>query len=314
MTNNILFRALFPLLLILLVGSGVNQAQAPLGTAFTYQGQLKQGGEPLTGTRDMRFGLWTAADGGTLIGGTLLERPGVMVTGGLFTVSLDFGAGAFDGGARWLDISVKFASGDGYATLAPRQPITPTPYALYSLSVPWSGITSMPPGAAGVPIGTVIDWWRPRNTDPLPGSYAICDGSTVTDAESPIYGMVLPDLTDRFVRGITNPGVLPIEGYTTGGADMHAHSVDLPNHTHSIDHNHGAASFWSGGPDEYVTIWYTSGLWALNLPPTGHWHQTYVDLPNHTATSGGHDPTPVASTSSSNVPAHVGLLKLCRIK
>jgi hypothetical protein len=57
----------------------------------------------------------------------------VFVTNGLFTVTLDFGPTAFDGNPRWLDIGVR-ANGTGadYATLAPRQPVTPTPYAIHA--------------------------------------------------------------------------------------------------------------------------------------------------------------------------------------
>jgi hypothetical protein len=52
------------------------------------------------------------------------------VTNGLFTVQLDFGAGAFQGDARWLQIAVKCAGDASYTTLSPRQPLTPAPYAL----------------------------------------------------------------------------------------------------------------------------------------------------------------------------------------
>src|SRR5439155_19996377 len=45
---------------------------------------------------------------------------------GLFTANLDFGAGVFDGSARWLEINV---AGD---TLIPRAQVLPSPYALYA--------------------------------------------------------------------------------------------------------------------------------------------------------------------------------------
>jgi hypothetical protein len=48
-------------------------------------------------------------------------------------VTLDFGA-VFDGNARWLEIGVRTNGAGVFSTLSPRQPITPTPYALYAPS------------------------------------------------------------------------------------------------------------------------------------------------------------------------------------
>jgi hypothetical protein len=59
--------------------------------------------------------------------------PNVTVQDGLFTVTLDFGAAAFNGEARWLQIGVRPADTGSYTNLTPRQPITPAPYALYAL-------------------------------------------------------------------------------------------------------------------------------------------------------------------------------------
>ena len=57
----------------------------------------------------------------------------VPVTNGLFRVALDFGAAAFTGPARWLEIGVRTNGSSGeFATLTPRQPITPTPHALFA--------------------------------------------------------------------------------------------------------------------------------------------------------------------------------------
>jgi len=53
----------------------------------------------------------------------------VGVTNGVFIVTLDFGAGAFNGDARWLEILV-CTNGGSFTMLAPRQPLTPTPYAI----------------------------------------------------------------------------------------------------------------------------------------------------------------------------------------
>jgi hypothetical protein len=112
-----------------------------LGTAFTYQGQLKSGGSPVTGVYDLRFSLWDALSAGTQIGSAIC-LDNVSVSNGLFTVSLDFGA-QFNGNARFLQIAVKAGGAVGdcavgiFTTLAPRQPLNGAPYALYA-SGPWA--------------------------------------------------------------------------------------------------------------------------------------------------------------------------------
>jgi len=119
-----------------------------LGTEFTYQGQLQSNGTPYTGACDLRFGLWDALSGGAQIGGTQ-TKTNVNLAEGYFTVQLDFGAGVFQGDARWLAIEVQCPTGTGgYTALSPRQPLTPTPYALYARGA-WqtTGNTGTTPGA-----------------------------------------------------------------------------------------------------------------------------------------------------------------------
>jgi type VI secretion system secreted protein VgrG len=102
------------------------------GTAFTYQGKLSSGGAAATGLYDFRFALYDAAAGGTQQGATFATNA-VTVTNGYFLVTLNFG-GAFDGRARWLDIAVKTNGAASYSPLAPRQPLTPAPYAIMAAS------------------------------------------------------------------------------------------------------------------------------------------------------------------------------------
>ncbi len=100
------------------------------GTAFTYQGRLRSSGAPYTGNCDFQFSLWNAASGGTQIGSTVTASP-VFVHAGLFTTTINFGDGAFNGEERFLQIAVRCPVGSGsYTTLAPRQKLTPAPYAL----------------------------------------------------------------------------------------------------------------------------------------------------------------------------------------
>jgi hypothetical protein len=101
--------------------------QAAVGTAFSYQGQLKKQGVPVSGTCDFTFKLYDAAENGVQVGGGLNQS--LSVTNGLFMASLDFGANAFDGAARWLETSVGCPSGSPQ-TLLGRQPLLAAPYAL----------------------------------------------------------------------------------------------------------------------------------------------------------------------------------------
>ena len=110
--------------------------QAPLGTAFTYQGQLKQGGLPADGTYDLVFRLFDAESGPAQVGGEVVIDDWPIVNG-LFSVQLDFGAGVFTGDALWIEVAVRPGeSSDVHTTLSPRQPLTAAPYAWYALSGP----------------------------------------------------------------------------------------------------------------------------------------------------------------------------------
>jgi hypothetical protein len=102
------------------------------GTAFTYQGRLSFNGAPANGIYDFDFVLYDAGTGGSFVGSPFFS-PAVPVTNGLFTVWLDFGAN-FPGTGRWLEIAVRTNSGAVYTFLAPRQPVTPTPYAIMANS------------------------------------------------------------------------------------------------------------------------------------------------------------------------------------
>ena len=106
-----------------------------------------------------------------------------------------------------------------------------------------------------VPLGTVIDWWRPNDSVPVPNGWEICDGHSVAevnhDFEVP-SAINVPDLRNAFVLGanIANAdassgtpadavGSAPgIRG--TGGNNVRniQHAHDMGNHTHAIAHTH----------------------------------------------------------------------------
>lgn len=118
--------------------TGMSFALANLATgqtAFTYQGELRQAGQAVGGSFDLRFRLYDAAGGGSQVGAVLCAD-NVAVVDGRFTVALDFGA--VFASARFLEIDVRTdtglgcASAAGFITLGGRQAVTPAPSATHA--------------------------------------------------------------------------------------------------------------------------------------------------------------------------------------
>ena len=155
-------------------------ATTPLGTAFTYQGKLNDGGVPANGIYDLGFVLHDDPTNMSYFGSMII--PAVPITNGLFTVQLnaagEFGPNAFNGEARWLEIDVRTNNGplgNNFTILSPRQFLAPTPQATFAMnasnaanasvaaSVADGSVTSskLAPGAvawssiAGIPAGFV---------------------------------------------------------------------------------------------------------------------------------------------------------------
>ena len=123
-------RSLFALSVLLSLSVVSALAQA---TAFTYQGRFTDStaAQPTNGTYDFQFTLFDG-DGNAVAAPVL--RDDAVVSNGVFTVTLDFGA-VFDGTARTLEIGVRPGASTGaFTTLTPRQPITSTPYAIRALN------------------------------------------------------------------------------------------------------------------------------------------------------------------------------------
>jgi len=160
-------RVLSLILVLALTGTlGSAQAQPPenkssvsvqstLGTAFTYQGQLRNASGPITASCDFRFTLWNAPSIGAQIGVTQ-TKTSVALTSGLFTIpDLDFGTGAFSGDARWLQIAVKCPGDAVYTTMDQRQALTAVPYAQFAGTIYRRTVVVSPIGTA-VENGTVL--------------------------------------------------------------------------------------------------------------------------------------------------------------
>jgi hypothetical protein len=239
--------------------------QTALGNAFTYQGRLTESNAPATGTYDLRFTIFGSASASAQVcaaaADDVEERGDVNVSGGLFTVQLEFCPEAFDGDARWLEIAVRAGNSTGvYTILSPRQPISPTPYALYAKQAEMAGGFEVPFVATGESSGieAILEIEQEETTDPGPALevdgairvsgnqaafHVVSDAANVCDAQLPAGddAVVVPDdianeandllfVTGNGVNSVSDVGVAFSPGddcpddawviYTGDGADM----------------------------------------------------------------------------------------------
>jgi hypothetical protein len=221
-----------------------NAASASLSTSFTYQGRLDQNGSPVNDTCDMSFRLYDAASMGTEVGSDF--HASVPITDGLFTVTLDFGAGAFTGDRRWLEIKVDCEEDGIYADLG-RQELTAAPYAVYARSA--GALHTYPITTTAPVMGQVLKWdgsvWTPAIDDigsggacwSLTGNAGITpgtdflgtiDGVSLTLAVSGTAALRIEpkDTTHNIIGGHISNTVSPwADGATIGGGGK----SDAPN-------------------------------------------------------------------------------------
>jgi hypothetical protein len=215
-----------------------------VSAAFTYQGELKTGNSPVNDTCDMTFGLYDASSGGAQVGSTINAT--VPITGGLFTVNLDFGSSAFTGDRRWLGIEVKCTGESVYTDLG-RQELTAAPYAVYARSA--GALHTYPVTTTAPAMGQVLKWdgsvWTPAiddigsggacwsltgNTGIIPGTdfLGTTDGVSLTLAVSGTAALRIEpkDTTHNIIGGHTSNTVSSwADGATIGGGGK----SDAPN-------------------------------------------------------------------------------------
>ncbi len=160
-------------------------AAAAIDASITYQGVLKDGDRPATGSFDLRFRLFDDPAAGTQLGEQIASD--VAVEEGQFTVPLDFGPGAYSAQAVWLEIAVSPAGAGTYETLSPRQAITPAPLAL------------------GLPNVT---------TDPTTGRVSIGGGTAISSFEMFGIHREIDDWVGMYITG-GGPNARPFYGYAT---------------------------------------------------------------------------------------------------
>ena len=120
--------------------------------------------------------------------GPLTNAP-VGVTNGLFTVTLDFGAGVFNGSALTLEIGVRTnGSASAYTVLSPRQPLTSVPYAIQSLNAS-NAVTLTAPLPATNLAGTIPNSLLSTNVAVLTNNVIFSAGVTATNFTGNGFGL-----------------------------------------------------------------------------------------------------------------------------
>jgi hypothetical protein len=188
-----------------------------------------------------------------------------------------------------------------------------------------------------VPIGGVIEWWRPAQSVPTPVGYEICDGRTVTQHDFPgVAGSVaLPDLRNVFILGADSTkgdgaGASGTDGNTNGpgirgvgGSNQHLlTATELASHAHTATsgsmNRNNAHGHQIGGTSVNVAPVSDTGFWVL-----GHDSGAMYAMPNPqqailvTDTNHEHGITvnaTAAGVAHNNMPKWIGLLRIMKVK
>jgi hypothetical protein len=170
-------------------------------TAFTFQGNLKDGSGPANGTYDFEFVLFDAATAGNQVGATV-PKSGVIVSNGTFSVILDFG-NQFPDVARYIEVHVRTTGGGSFTVLGPRQQVLTTPYSMRSISA--SNADSLG-GTVASNFVLTSDTRLSDARNPLAGSSNYIQNTTSQQAASFNIsgdGTILNTLTANAVNAIT---------------------------------------------------------------------------------------------------------------
>jgi hypothetical protein len=241
-------------------------------TAFTYQGSLANGGLPANGSYDLTFTLFSTNAGGAAIAGPVTNSA-TAVSNGLFTVTIDFGAGVFNGGNDWLEIAVQTNGGSGFTTLAPRQQITPTPYAIYSANA-GSALTATTATTAG-------------SSTTATSATSATSATTATTANN-FSGSLAGDVTGtQTATAVSAVGGQPAASVASGAAA--ANAATNANNPNTIVQRDASGNFNAGTIT--ATSFNGNGGALTNL--------------NASQLTGGTIPTGILTSGATNLPGHL---------
>ncbi len=234
-------RMLLLLLRLLFVAAGLLLADgrgSAQGTAFTYQGTLADGAAPANGTYDLRLTVFDALTAGNPVG-AVTELNAQTVADGLFTVAVDPGTGVFTGPARWLEIQVRPTGSPAFTTIAPRQPLTATPYALHAgtaataavattaNSVPATGITGTLP-LAQLPASVVVNGTSGLTLTKVPelvGQSSLAGGALSVLAGDH-YAGIAAGTAGLLILDVADPAAPALVAQMNDGIDTRGFTID----------------------------------------------------------------------------------------
>ncbi len=210
----------------ILVALAAASAKAQLSTAFTYQGVLTDNGVPVTTAVDIRCTVFDAATFGNQVGSPVTSL-GVVPVAGQFALNLDFGQ--FTNANRWLQIEYKPAGGPTYTVLSPRQRITSTPFANYSIQANSAAtlngqLPSFYTNAANISSGILADTRLSTNV-PLLNANSVHTGRPSFNGGA--TGVSAPFLVDSTFK------VTDLNADLLDGLDSAAFSLSSHAHAHS---------------------------------------------------------------------------------
>ncbi len=207
---------------------------------------------------------------------------------------------------------------------------------------PWSVVYNEQPSAAKwniigsnmeyfqgsiVPIGAVMFLWG--NSQSVSGAYLVCNGQVINDFDSPLNGLQVPNLLNKFVRGVQgNVRLTPQNGgedsviLSTAQMPSHNHYINDPGHSHSTSNgssSHSHSLRWLGinGPTYNASALYFVMSRAFNSLDNIYNTDSASSQSNVSIYSSNTGIT-IGSAGSgqghNNVPEYVGLIPVMRYK
>ncbi|RMG58267.1 MAG: hypothetical protein D6722_23795 [Bacteroidetes bacterium] len=244
-------------LLIVLLWGGLTaalRAQAPY--AFTYQAVARDANEECIVDQaiSLRFNILDQTATGTAL---YSELHSATTNGqGLFSVEIGRGqvlAGVYTQleaipwrqGSKFLKVEMDPAGGVNYQLVGTFELLS-VPFALVADEAAFAETAG---DVLSEPVGTVKLFWDAGGVLPLPAGWQVLDGSTVSDTLSPLNGIQLPNMTNRYAVGSAGNTTTNAVGNANHTINLaHSHQVDphqhtVPAHTHTMSHTHSSGTY-----------------------------------------------------------------------